>query len=515
MRALPIRARNLQAAPPPALVEEALRDLRDDFDELAFLARAARAGLATLIAELDGAGDALHAGSRAAVKTVALDQDRRYGALVGRLARARARAAGEPSRERLAELSAEKASLADLARVLQALVGSLVTACDWQSPPFLASTRAGTGPRAAGITPHWNDYKRDRHLEAAAYERAYVDELVDGPADARALLTSCGMAAFTTILALLGAERRLDGPIVIGRGLYHESRLLLRRAVGDRICEVDEADTGDLLRTIAEVRPRTIFLDSLCNTTWAQLPDLRALVRFLEARRQALDAVLVVDNTGLGASCQPLALLGTPPGQRMIVFESLLKYAQLGLDRANAGVIVARAGDAETLSSYREHLGTNVADVAAACLPPPDRSVLERRLDRLGRNADLLAERLHAAALDAPVEIAHPSLPTHPAYRRARRLRFRGGCVSIAFEPAAVPRLGPRLLETAILEARRRHVTLVGGSSFGFDATRIYVTAAPADCGEPFVRIAAGTDDRLEVERVGEVLAGALRGTLG
>ncbi len=167
------------------------------------------------------------------------------------------------------------------------------------------------------------------------------------------------------------------------------------------------------------------------------------------------------------------------------------------------------------LSSCREHLGTNIADVAAACLPPPDRSVFERRLDRLGRNADLLAERLHAAALHAPVEIAHPSLPTHPAYRRARRLRFRGGCVSIAYEPAAVPCLGPRLLETAILEARRRHVALVGGSSFGFDATRIYVTASPAECGEPFVRIAAGTEDRLEVERVGEVLAGALRGTLG
>lgn len=494
---------------------EALRDLRDDFDELTFLAQAARARLSALIAELDGAGGALHAGSRAAVEAVALDQGTRYDALLARLALARARASGPPNRRRLAELSAEKTSLADLARTLQALVGPLVTACDWQSPPFCSSTRAGTGPRTARITPHWNDYKRDRHLEAAAYERAYVDELVDGPADARALLTSCGMAAFTTVLAYLGAERHLDGPIVIGRGLYHESKLLLRRAVGNRICEVDEANTEEVLRAIAEVGPRAIFLDSLCNTTWAQMPDLPAVVRYLQARAPALDAVLVVDNTGLGPSCQPLALLGTRPGLRVIVFESLLKYTQLGLDRAGAGVIVARASDADALSSYREHLGTNVADMAAACLPPPDRSVLERRLERLGRNADLLAERLHAAALRSPVEIAHPSLPTHPAYPRARRLRFRGGCLSIAYEPADVSRLWPRLLETAILEARRRHVTLVGGSSFGFDVTRIYVTASRAECGEPFVRIAAGTEDRLEVERVGDVLARALRGTLG
>jgi len=520
VRALAIRAQNREpaCAPVQALVEEATGDLRDDFDELTFLARAARARLGALVAELDGAGDALHAGSGAAVKAVALDQVRRYDALLARLAQAGARAAGPPDRRRLAELSVEQASLADLARTLQALVGPLVSACDWQSPPFLSSTRAGTGPRAARITPHWNDYKRDRHLDAAAYERAYVAELVDGPADARALLTSCGMAAFTTILAFLGAKRHLDGPVVIGRGLYHETKLLLRRAVGDRIDEVDEADTDEVLRAIAELRPGAIFLDSLCNTTWAPMPDLQAVVRFLHAQQsgpQGLDAVLVVDNTGLGASCQPLARLGAQPSPRVIVFESLLKYAQLGLDRVNAGVIVARGGDAEALSSYREHLGTNVADVAAGCLPPPDRSVLERRLHRLGRNADRLAECLHDAALRLPVEIVHPSLPAHPAYARARRLRFRGGCVSIAYEPADVSRLGPRLLETAIFEARRRRVTLVGGSSFGFDATRIYLTAAPADCGEPFVRIAAGTENRLEIERVGEVLARALRRTLG
>ena len=72
---------------------------------------------------------------------------------------------------------------------------------------------------------------------------------------------------------------------------------------------------------------------------------------------------LVIDNTGLSAfSSQPFAL--AHESVRLIVFESLLKYAQLGLDRANAGVIVARGEVAEALSEYREHLGTNVADVA-------------------------------------------------------------------------------------------------------------------------------------------------------
>jgi len=52
---------------------------------------------------------------------------------------------------------------------------------------------------------------------------------------------------------------------------------------------------------------------------------------------------------------------------------------------------------------------------------------------------------------------------------------------------------------------------LLGGSSFGFDTTRIYLTAEGADYGEPFVRIAAGTEHRLEVERVAEALTAAVR----
>jgi hypothetical protein len=62
----------------------------------------------------------------------------------------------------------------------------------------------------------------------------------------------------------------------------------------------------------------------------------------------------------------------------------------------------------------------------------------------------------------------------------------------------------------AFAEARRRGVSLIGGSSFGFDTTRLYLTAARTHHGESFVRVAAGTEDRLAVEELGDVLASAL-----
>ena len=46
-------------------------------------------------------------------------------------------------------------------------------------------------------------------------------------------------------------------------------------------------------------------------------------------------------------------------------------------------------------------------------------------------------------------------------------------------------------------------------ASFGFDVTRVYLTASDAAHGPPFVRIAAGTEHRLDLERLKAALADA------
>ena len=258
-----------------------------------------------------------------------------------------------------------------------------------------------------------------------------------------------------------------------------------------------------MVRALGTLRPRAIFLDTLCNTRWAPVPDVQAVLDALRGQ----DAVVVLDNTALSASFQPFELLREADRPHLIVFESLLKYAQLGFDRTNAGMIVARGALAAALEQHREHLGTNVGDAAVNTLPQPSRRVLERRLGRLGRNAALLAERLAAEAVGrGELRVVHPGLPDHPSHGVARRLTFRGGCLGIA----STPERERRFVAAALAEARRRGLPLIGGSSFGFDTTRVYLTAASTGHGEPFVRIAAGTEDRLALERLADALAAAL-----
>jgi hypothetical protein len=334
---------------------------------------------------------------------------------------------------------------------------ALATADDWQSPSFGHSLRSQAGRAEGRIRPYVDDYKRDRHADAVAYEAAYLREYVGAPA-VRAFATSCGMAALTTILAFLDVE----GPVLLGRSSYHETRHLVLAAFPGRVVEVVE---DDVRGAADELRPSALFVDSLCNSRGLAVPELHAIL-------EAADCWVVVDNTCLGPACRPFS----SSAPRVLVWESLLKLAQFGLDRANAGILLARGPGVDRLDALREHLGTNIPDTSILSLPAPDRARLERRVARLERNAAILAERLAGS---------------HPG---------RGPLLQLDVpDPAA-------WIGRALEETRRRDVQIVAGTSFGFDHTRVYVTAPGPDS---FLRIAPGTEDRLRIETVAEALEAA------
>ncbi|MGZ4480717.1 MAG: PLP-dependent transferase, partial [Gaiellales bacterium] len=334
------------------------------------------------------------------------------------------------------------------------------------------------GRQAGCIRPYVNDYKRDRHLDAGRYESAFLREYVDAPPGepVRALLTSCGMAGLTTILGYLRLEGHLVRPVVAGRALYHETALLLTRELGDRLVVVDERDSAEVIETVRRTGAGALFVDSLCNSRGLALPDTARIIRGLAGD----DVHVVIDNTGLSIGFQPWALRSGRT--RLLVWESLLKYAQLGLDRTTAGVVVCSGPGTERLDIYREHLGTNIADISVLALPPPHRSILSRRLARLERNARLIADALGQWAV-------------YPG---------RGGCLELAVRDRA------GFAERALAAARAAGVPLVAGTSFGFHITRIYAAAEGSACGPPFLRVSAGSEHRLGAEAVASALARTL-----
>jgi cystathionine beta-lyase/cystathionine gamma-synthase len=423
---------------------------------------------------------------------------------------------GRRSPESLAGLAVERRGLADRLRTLQGIAAAAMTASEWQSPSFAHSGPSNAGTCTGAVRPHVDDYRRDRHPDAAAFEAEYLAayvEPVDG-LELRALVTSCGMSAFATIVGFLQMEGKLDGPVVLGASTYHECRDLLRAMVpNDALVEAPEHPCDALPSAILRHRPAAVFLDSVGNAPGTLVADVPGVVRAMEAAGRP--SYLVLDNTALTCTVQPFGLIGHRHHVRLIAFESLTKYAQFGLDRVTGGAIVAEGRDAADLDRYREHLGTNIADSTVTAIPRPNRPALERRLGRIERNALVLARRINEAAGraggGAVVGAQHPALEGHPSVEIARTLRFRGGWFSIGFSPDLDrPEVHHRFVDLALEEAKRRHVPLLAGASFGLDTTRVYPTAATTRCGRPFVRVSPGIEHAAAIEEVADVFAAAV-----
>lgn len=499
----------------PEPLRASLSDLDADFEELDALIGSVSEAIGRRRHELRDAARHVDASTRHAI-----DEELSRAAATCRRSRAEVRTSrhaarqGDPTPALIGRLTEAKRVHVNLLRMHLALVGSLAIASDWQSPSFLHAVHSMAGRHTGRVREHEDDYKRDRHPDAEAFEAAYLRHYVDNPGslDLRALMTSCGMAAFTTVLWHVLGHPASDRPVLMGRNSYHECRQLVRMALGARVVEVDERDAGSILRAVAMARPVAVFLDSLCNSKGLILPDLEGVLRGLTGPD---DMLVVIDNTGRSCIFQPFAMADGTHHGRLVVFESLTKFAQLGMDRTPAGMIVADGAIGDTLSGLREHLGTNVADVATYMVPAPNRAVLERRLQRLDRNAMDLASRLngHVAARPGRVVrgICYSGLAGHPSHETARTLPFRGGLLAVDFHREFDEvRTHRAFVRSALAAAVHRRVPLTAGASFGLNTTRVYHTASTSEHGEPFVRIAVGTEHRCGVQGLVRVFADAI-----
>jgi cystathionine beta-lyase/cystathionine gamma-synthase len=410
----------------------------------------------------------------------------------------------------LDKLVAEKKRIADIVRSLQGVTGSLLAATDWQAPSFVHAECSQAGTQTGRITGTVNDYKRDHHADATNYERCWRQAYIDAPLrfPPQVYVTASGMAAFSTVLTTLATEGKINGPILAGQACYFENKLLLEKFFPGLVHYVDEMNTDSVLAAIAELQPAAIFFDTLGNTEDVAAPDMERLVpKMIEAVTRP--TILVLDATGTATSYQPLRNWPRGPCKlNLVVIESLLKYHQFGFDRVSAGIMWRTGLTPLGLFGNRMHLGTGLVDASVLALPQPNRKLFDKRLRRMSRNANLVARALEEHAkttkMTALAGVAYPGLPSHPAYEWMSKRNFQGSFLVFKLKPQyCFTAYYKTFLKLAVDEARKAGVDLNGGSSFGFDTTRVYLTALyAAKHATPFIRVSVGTETLVEVERL-------------
>jgi len=125
---------------------------------------------------------------------------------------------------------------------------------------------------------------------------------------------------------------------------------------------------------------------------------------------------------------------------------------------------------------------------------------LMNRLFRHERNNTNLARSLGDHAI-------FPGLVSHPSSPWSNTLRFHGAFLTIKFDRRHQNiRSYKRFLSAVFAQAKKEHINLVGGSSFGFSTTRIYVPASYGHQADPFVRIAIGTEPLMINNKIVEII---------
>jgi cystathionine beta-lyase/cystathionine gamma-synthase len=215
---------------------------------------------------------------------------------------------------------------------------------------------------------------------------------------------------------------------------------------------------------------------------------------------------LILDNSTRSITCQPYMHLTRFGGKlSIVVVESLNKFHQYGFDRVTGGMIQAPIALADDLFRMRMHLGTNIPVASILALPEPNRVILEKRIARIGRNTELLAHALES----------HLATKKHASFHVVRPQNARGFAGGF-FVLAAAPgkdhvSVYDGLLTRMIAGAKKRGLNLIAGTSFGFDITRVYVTARYArEDAEPFVRISPGTENLMEIGVLQNIMIDAL-----
>jgi cystathionine beta-lyase/cystathionine gamma-synthase len=414
----------------------------------------------------------------------------------------------------LEDLLRKRDSLYNLIRIGQAVMGAVVSATDWQSPSFLFSLYSQAGRQTGNIKGTINDYKRDQHIDQKVYEERFLKEYMDVfmKSALQVYAVNSGMAALSTILTFINSEKHDSNAVFLGKGSYFENKSLIKSFYHDNTIEFNETDIDKFSQLFRRHRPSVILFDSLSNNSDITIADTHAILTFL-AKNVKKDTFVVIDNTGLSFFLQPLSLaLYKNIHIRLIVFESLNKYHQFGMDRVTGGIIWSWGKNTGKLYDARDHAGTNISDNNLLSLPFPNRKVLEKRMMRQSRNAGVLASSLSEYVTNFTASppfqgIQYPGLPTHKGYSLLKSKSFFGSYFVISLKKRYQKiSTYQRFVNAVIKEAKRQRVQIVSGTSFGMNTSRIYLTALRATPTEPFIRFASGTETLSEVEKIQDVL---------
>jgi threonine dehydratase/cystathionine beta-lyase/cystathionine gamma-synthase len=403
--------------------------------------------------------------------------------------------------------SNSNAECEDDVRVLHRLVGFLQQSMEWASPAHDQSQRINFFDPAAQM-PDIANYARYGNSALHEFELSIGEMLGFQRNDVEVLATSSGMASYQLLESyLLRHVLQAGDAVVCAPYIYFEAREQLRSLPFLTHIQAPSFDPNTLVATVEENDARVLFVDPVANIAGLPRVDIRQIARLTVGRPEWSERWIVIDGTMISGGIDIYSLFPPDAFPRVLYYESASKYAQLGLDLQMAGICLAPRSIASELRVQRRNTGTVLYPEAVSRFPRTERASFLARMRLMTSNAGLLAERL----LNDPTVCRGFSLGVVGDWADYG-WQHGGGVVTVKSYLAGLDNRDvlESLIERIMHSARSGSLPLVRGVSFGLSTTRVSAASSTAEFHDPFLRLSIGIERPDVIERLADILIGAM-----
>lgn len=403
----------------------------------------------------------------------------------------------------------------DIYRYLLSFLASTSTRLEWQSVSFESSKRPEIFLKKEFDYKGTLGYKRVHYPALFEYEDWILEKYINAPAKENlcCFVTNSGQGAFITAYEVI-SKFILDenDKILLSKMGYYETRWVVTKSKGFKIKTFDLTDTETILEQILSEKPSLAILEPIYCEDTIRLIDLTKILKKLNEIKFKSDLYLIIDASMLSGAVEPFSIVNNP-NLHIFYIESLIKYRQYGLDKVNAGFIVAEKKFRGKIITARASTGAILHNIDLETLPRISKSQYINRMIKISRNAKYLAESLQVFADRHPKlifkGIEYPGLKSHPDFKIALNYPFLNGLFTFKLDEDYYKNFAiflyfiKRLLENA----KKKNVSVNHGTSFGFDRTRVAV--ADTEGGEfanPFIRMSIGRETMKDIVILSDVL---------
>lgn len=391
-------------------------------------------------------------------------------------------------------------------RAFTQLAAASRLAFEWRSPSYEQSVSMSAFDLASQGSSGVN-YARYDQPGVSNIESTLLNTLGVSPSTHAVLLTNSGMAAFTLAFETSRVFKEIKS-VLTAPYLYFENVEMMQYWLGDDNINVsDSYNAADITNLNMKLRPDAVLADPLSNHPLQRMVDIDQLARSLsEAQNQP---ALIVDGSMLPLVSAKGIVEAMP--ESGIYFESCSKYMQFGLDATMAGMVLLPRKMEAVARRVRRNMGLGLDRYGAELFPKFTPEMLEQRIKSMEESALFVAEKLKKLLPEDYFITTFPGLHDHLDHTISLRYGRSGSCVTLAPLNQELNRdqLDP-IVDAAIREARRHHVPLVKGVSFGFTASRLSAASALAESAPPFLRLAVGPTTKTEAEKLAVSLSSAI-----